>query len=317
MIRFLRNNEIDYSKWDSCIEHAVNGNVTAFSWYLDIVSPGWCALVCDDYESVFPLPAGRKMGIDYIMQPVFTQQLGLFYTNKNIVSRTEEYLNAIPKHFRYIDLNLNASTPAGSGFETSEMTNLLLDLSADYNRIAAGYQSNLKRNLKKADDNRLLINNKYKPEQIIAMFRANRGRFIENLQDRHYRIFEKIAHECIQRKIGEPWAVFNEKGEAIASAFWIWHGQKVVFSFSGLTEEGKKLNAIAFLIDTFIKQHAGKPVTLDFEGSNNEGLARFYRSFGAEKEIYQRYISENLPPMLSFGIKSYRRVRFIGRKIFR
>ncbi len=45
MIRHLKNDEIEREKWDECIAAAFNGNVYGFSWYLDIVSPGWEALV--------------------------------------------------------------------------------------------------------------------------------------------------------------------------------------------------------------------------------------------------------------------------------
>ena len=58
MINYLTNEQIDKSRWDDCVAHAVNGNVYAFSWYLDIVHPGWEALVemiDGNYVTIMPI----------------------------------------------------------------------------------------------------------------------------------------------------------------------------------------------------------------------------------------------------------------------
>jgi hypothetical protein len=77
-IRHLKHSEIDLQKWDSCVQNAANALVYAESWYLDIVSPHWEALVADDYEYVMPLPVKRKFGIPFLVQPPLSQQLGVF-----------------------------------------------------------------------------------------------------------------------------------------------------------------------------------------------------------------------------------------------
>ena len=94
MIQYIANDNLDYEKWDKCIIGSVNGNFYAKSWYLDIVSPNWKALIQDDYKAVFPLPIKKRLGISYISQPLFTQQLGIFSSEcgKNF----EEFLSQIP-----------------------------------------------------------------------------------------------------------------------------------------------------------------------------------------------------------------------------
>ena len=82
-IKYLKHNQIDKQKWDSAIENAENGLVYALSWYLDIVSPNWDALVVGDYEQVMPVTHKRKYGIKYLIQPPFCQQLGFFSQSKN------------------------------------------------------------------------------------------------------------------------------------------------------------------------------------------------------------------------------------------
>ena len=57
---FLKHDKIDKVKWDNCISRSVNGHIYARSWYLNIVSPDWDALIEGDYEAVMPLTWKRK-----------------------------------------------------------------------------------------------------------------------------------------------------------------------------------------------------------------------------------------------------------------
>lgn len=316
MIRFLQHDRIDKSLWDDCINHSLNGNLYACSWYLDIVSPGWCALVEDEYEKVFPLPISFKAGIGYIMQPIFTQQLGLFYKTLSSEEKLVEFLNCIPSEYKYIDINLNTSNKIDISGSASEMTNLELDLISQYEDLVTGYQNNLQRNLKKAVKNKLTISKHVRPEEIISLFRENKGQQLTHLHNKQYTIIQRIAYESLHNGTGEIWGAYDEHNQLIAAILWVSSHQKAIFLFSAVSETGRKLNAMPWLIDSFIKQNSGKPLTLDFEGSNLEGLARFYSSFGAKKVIYQRYTYNSLPLHLRIGLKIWRLSRMHLKKYF-
>ena len=62
MIVFRSHSEIDKEKWDACIRESANGIIYGYSWYLDIVSPGWAGLIEDAYTAVFPLTQRKKFG---------------------------------------------------------------------------------------------------------------------------------------------------------------------------------------------------------------------------------------------------------------
>jgi hypothetical protein len=319
MIRFLQHDLIEKSLWDDCINQAVNGNLYAHSWYLDIVCPGWCALIEENengYEKVFPLPVSSRLGLNYIMQPFFTQQLGLFYLSSASEVKLLEFINSIPSQFKYIDLNLNTSNTLQTSANVSGMTNIELDLISNYEDINSAYQNNLKRNLKKAAQNKLTLTKHVRPEEIISLFRANKGQELQHLSDNQYTLIQRIAYESIHKGIGEIWGAYNQFNELTAAILWVWSHHKAVFLFSALSESGKKLNAMPWLIDSFISQNAGKPLTLDFEGSNNEGLARFYSSFGAKRVIYQRFVKNELPFPLPLALKIWRFSRIQLNKCF-
>jgi hypothetical protein len=288
MIKYLKQAEIDYDKWDQCISNAMNSYVYAYSWYLDIVAGEWDALVEDDYTRVFPLPFRKKMGIKYIYQPAFSQQLGLFSTSLQGNKKLQEFLRSIPKEFKLIEINLNKfHIPIEEkGIDLKKNLNIELDLALDYERLAANYSSNLKRNIKKAKKNDLQILKNTKPEGLIQLFKDNKGQEVKAYSALDYMHLGRLIYLLIHKGMAEIYSVASSENNIIASALFVRDEHRYIFLFSGLSEEGKQKGAMPFLIDSFILEHSSTVITLDFEGSNNENLARFYRSFGASDYYY-------------------------------
>jgi hypothetical protein len=296
MIRHLKNDQVDIEKWDECIANAFNGNVYGFSWNLDIVCPGWEALVEDDYLRVFPLPYKQKMHLAYSMQPYFTQQLGVFSRSVLTAGDVAAFLRAIPANFRYIDLNMNVFSRLQQGsWKIIDMANYELDLISDYSMLREGYSQNIRRNIKKSAENSLNIVKNVKPDDLVLLFRNNRGKQFRHLGDEQYAILLRLIYVCIHKGIAQVWGAYDAHNELCAGVVWLFSHQEVIFLFSGLSENGRSKGAMPFLIDSFIREHAGQQLTLNFEGSNDEGLARFYAGFGSEKTTYYRVIINRLP----------------------
>ena len=314
MITFLQHDLIDKKRWDECILQSLNGNLNGFSWFLDIVSPGWCALIEGEYDFVFPLTVSAKAGIKYIMQPYFTQQLGLYYKTVPTPSKLEEFIGSIPKEFKYIDFNLNSSNRISPGENVHEMTNNELSLNQEYNVIVDAYHPNLKRNLKKAAQNNLRREKIGNIDEIISLFRSNKGKDLKHLGEDQYELIRMIAKASIERNIGEIWTAHDENRELVAGILWVTSHQKTIFLFSAESQEGKRIYAMPWLIDTFIRENSARNLILDFEGSNDAGLARFYASFGSEKVIYHRFVQNTLPYLLNTGLKLIRKSRNILKK---
>lgn len=296
MMRHLRHHEIDKERWDDAIKKAFNGIIYAYSWYLDIVSPGWEALASEDYKKVMPLTGGKKMGIRYLFTPFFVQQLGVFSSTKLSADDVREFLKAIPREYKYWEINLNTfNNVSGDGIEFKPNLNHELDLIQDISAIRKEYSDNTKRNIKKADLQNLTVTKEPSREEIISLFRNNRGKDVHVLQEAHYDILRKLLQALDARGRLHPRGVINERGELIAGAFFADANGKVIFLFSGNSEEGKAKGAMFLLIDCFIAENSHKNLVLDFEGSNDPNLARFYRGFGAKECVYLQARMNNLP----------------------
>ncbi len=299
MINYLHHEDIDFNRWDNCIKASSNAYIYAYSWYLNIVAGEWDALIEDDYVSVFPLPYRKKYGIKYIYQPPFTQQLGLFSTALQDITKLHQFVLAIPNDFRIVEINLNKYYQAKKHKEYSlkENTTIELDLSSDFVSIQKKFSTNLKRNLKKAKKRELQIDPHIKPEDLINLFKSNKGNELNVYSNEDYNRLGRLMYTLIHKGKGEIQGVRSKENNLLAAALFIHDQQRYIFLFSGLNNEGKAQAAMPFLISSFIESKALSQKVFDFEGSNNPSLARFYQSFGGSQHLYYglRYYRLSIP----------------------
>lgn len=294
MIQYLTHNQINLNKWDAAIAEC--GNIYAYSWYLDIVHPGWEALVEDDYQSVMPLTGGKKFGVNYLYQPYFVQQLGVFSKQSMTKEKMAAFLDAIPKKFRFAEIRLNESNTFDNQVQGIEYhRNVLLDLNQEYDAIRANYHTNTKRNLVKAESNNLQLLYNVIPYHVVALFRDNRGALLDKWGDAEYGILTGLGKTAQNRNAAFILGV-NEKGdgEILSAALFMKTNNRITFLFSGLNEKGKEKQAMTYMLDQVIRKYANRPMTFDFEGSDDENLARFYLGFGGQEIKYPSYTFNKL-----------------------
>ena len=313
MIRYLTHNQIDTQRWDECIEQSPDGLVYAWSWYLDVVHPGWEALVEDDYEAVMPLAAGKKFGVNYLFQPFFTQKFGVFGKKEVSEEKIEEFLEAIPEKFKFAEFRINKSygTYNTHGtyttYKSENHRNIELSLTPDYSVIAANYNSNTKRNLTKAQKQGLTIVENAEPSVIIELFRKNRGKNIKKWGDMEYNRLLSLVEVAKNHNQCLVLGAQTSDNHLVAGAFFMMSHNKIVFLFSGSDESNKENHGLTFLLDYVIEKYSGTPNILDFEGSDNDGLARFYKGFGGEEKNYQELKFNKLNKISNFALKILKR----------
>lgn len=306
MIVYLIHSEIDKKKWDNCIRQSFNGNVYVCSWYLDLVHEGWDALVEDDYQRVMPLTLKKKFGITYYYQPFFTQQFGVFSINILNSDIIEKFINNIPSHVKLIDVNFNSFNNFVDGkYSIIINNNYLLDLINEYPKTASKYSNNIKRNLKKGLKSNLVFMKGVKPESVISLFRSNKGADINKWTDSNYIVLHRIMYGAIHKGMGTIYGVYSEHNELCAAAFFLKNDYRLIFLFSGTNEFARKNGAMTFLIDNVIRKYSSGSKILDFEGSNNQNLARFYKGFGAKKTTYTRLRINRLNLFLGTLLRVY------------
>ena len=285
-ISYLKQDEIDTKKWDKCIASSINGIVYAYSWYLDIVCETWEALVFGDYETVMPLTFNKKYGILYLFQPSFTQQLGVFSTQDLSDKIVERFIKAIPKKYRFAEINLNKFNhlDEADNLKVDHRITYELELIKDYESIFRQYKKNDIRNIRKAIQNKVSIVPGLKPNDVINLINSSGNK--QNLKEKDFAIIRRLIATAGRKKSGQLYGAYTNNNTLCAAGFFVHSNKKVCFILSVANDEAKEAGAMFLLIDEFIKQYASRNMILDFEGSNIAGIARFYSGFGAKPYKY-------------------------------
>lgn len=288
MIRFIKRKEIDIQKYDTCIKNSLQRRVYAFSWYLDVVADSWGILVLNDYKAVMPIPfmrAKKYLYVKKVIQPFFCQQLGVFSKTFLGELETDFYQNFVALQPKIYNFNSENTGVIFNDAFSIKKTNYELSLEKAYKSIAENYSKNLRRNIKKAINNNLQIQNISINE--LVSFKRKVSKYSLPKEE----LTKEILTKLVLKNKGKSYAVFKEK-DLIAVVFLIFDKNRITYLMSGSNEIGKQTGAIAFFFDTLLKQYASKKIILDFEGSEITGIARFFKSFGAEKKEYINYQSK-------------------------
>lgn len=285
-INYLKQNEINVTKWDNCIAGSINGIVYAYSWYLDVVCETWEALVFGDYETVMPLTHGKKYGISYLYQPPFSQQLGVFSSQNLSEEVVICFIKSIPEKYSFVEINLNKFnliSPVNS-IKVKQNTTYELELIKDYESLFRRYNKNTIRNIRKAIQNKISIVPGLKPNDVISLINSSGN--THGFKEKDFTFIRRLIAGAGRKKSGQLYGAYTDKNNLCAAGFFVHSNKKVCFILSVANDEAKESGAMFLLVDEFIKQYASRNMILDFEGSNIGGIARFYAGFGAKPFNY-------------------------------
>jgi hypothetical protein len=299
IIRFVPNKDIDRAKWDRCIACSPFGIAYAYCWYLDRICQKWDALIGDDYLFVMPLVNNKKYGISYVYQPFFTQQLGVFSSLPVESAIVGRFLHAIPKQFRLTDMNLNLGNAIPpEPFRAKPNNTYHLSLQSEISKIRAAYNSNTRRNIQKALQNKVSISQFSDIPPFLEFTRSNLKEKSPEIKSRHYSALQEVVNYAIGNRLGEIYGALNAGNELLASVFFVRSNQTSIYLAASSNQEGIEKSAMFLLIDAFIQNNAESNLTLDFEGSNISGIARFYAGFGGLPQTYFSLHQNHLPSLL-------------------
>lgn len=294
-LQYVKHDSIDKAKWDDCIKEASNGIVFAYSWFLDAVFDNWDCIILNDYEAVFPITQRSKFGLSYFFNPIFALQLGVFSKVELTKRITAQFIQAIPKKLKLVDIALNFGNKVDNqSFEITDRKCQFIDLTNQYNEISKTYSTNLKRNLAKGKKHQLEIRASDQSANISKLFKENRGESLKEMQEEQYQRLDVLLNEMKNRNLSEMYECWHED-ELIAAACFSKTNGRILYVKGGSSPKGRQLGAMHFIMNYVIELHANSNLIFDFGGSSIEQVARFNHSFGAKDYLYQRLYRNNLP----------------------
>lgn len=280
MIKRLKNHQIDKTKWDEVITESDNPYVYLLSWYLDIISPEWEALIYEDYKNVMPLPVKTKWGIPYLIQPLYCQKIGITGIGvKNTVAG--KFYDKTFRSFPYINIQVRDALGLEKKKYLKGRVNYTLDLTPAFSELEKDLSENTRRNIKKASDASLKLS-----DCTCQEFLTLSETWLLGVNKKQLDTFGQLLTECNRREITRIYKVSDVQGEVLAAACFLEWNFQILYLGGFNTANGKKLSAMFLIMDHILKKYAASGFLLDFEGSNIEGVARFFKGFGGKSSYY-------------------------------
>jgi hypothetical protein len=269
--------------------------VYLLSWYLDIVCKDWEFLLDEERSLVIPLPVKRKFGFRYAIQPLWVQQMGCIGALENF---SDEPFRLLPWHKL---LFLFFRVKGGQFARDLVMThrNAVLDLAREYEQIRFGYHEQIVRHLKKAERKRLKIVLSDDPERVFRLFIESKAESVRVSKQALREQFLSIGKATSIHNMSEVWTALDDNGTVVAGAFLLVGRERIILLLSGAGKSGRECGAMTAILDAAIRKHAGRKVVFDFEGSDFEGLFRYYMGFGASEQAYGSIYQSSLPTIFS------------------
>lgn len=292
----LSHAQIDQQRWDACVHAAPNGLLYSLSGYLNRISPGWQALVYGDYEAVMPLPIKRKWGLPYAWQPWGLAQGGVSSNNGEVL--TAAFIQMLSSTLRYGTLDLNEAdqlptTAHGHGWLR---TNLVLPLDRPYNEIEAGYSDDARKNLRRAQRHSLQASAAVPVAAVAKLYKAQYSAVNAAAKGEQLAALVSAGEWLLQQGLGFTIGIrSSHDNELLASALFGHYKGRLYYLLGAPTQRGRQQQAVYFLLDAVIQQYAQQALLLDFEGSDIDSVAEFYRRFGPVNRPYPAVHFNRLP----------------------
>lgn len=300
MPKFLEKSEIDYKKWDDCVQHASQSIIYAESWYLDCVAPSWGGIVLEEngrYLFVFPVAYNRKAGVNYVYQPFFTQQLGYFSNDYSLSMFYDKIVSILQDKFRYVAYAFNTYNTEEFEFPEFVRQRVTYEIApiGELLEVRKKYNSNRKRDIKKAVKAELRLESISDFETVLEVFRANRGLLVDDLKDADYQRLEELVEEASHLNRVVMFKIVDAEHSIHAVGLFLTDKHRMIYLFGAATQLGMTSGAMSFMLDRAIAKSHEARLIFDFEGSDFPNLSKFYSGFGGVKKNYPHYQFNRLP----------------------
>lgn len=239
-----------------------------------------------------PLTVSRKMGISYLSQPAFSQQLGIIGPMDFPDDVVLKFIILASSKFSFLEINLNFKNEYTMG---KEKCNLVLDLGQSFEKIKSGFRKDL---INKAVKAKLELEETDNYQNALEFLRKSYSERLPHVTDRHFRNLSEVCEQIKDTSNLIVKRVLSRNGSLLANALFFRDEKRIYYIMSATIPEGRKLAANAFLIHEVIKEFSCSKYIFDFEGSSIPSINFFFRKFNPVEENYPVVRINNLPPVI-------------------
>lgn len=285
-LRKIKRKSLDIEKYSKALDNSLNYRIYAEYWYLDILTNGkWECWIYGDYEAIMPVPLQFKFGIKFVLQPIYCQQLGVFYKEEISDELFKEFENKIHK-YRVRSYHFNEENTERYNPEGEKRVNYILDLNRPYDEIYSSYKKNRRRDIRKAERLGVKVFQILNYDNFVKIKFTNYTHVSKFVNDKFLR---KFLDELILHNRLIICDVFDENDNIIASQIFTISKERKIYMGFARDKSKENHNASAYVIDYLIENLSNNHNIIDFEGSMNPSIADFMEGFGVEKHYYTHF----------------------------
>ena len=289
MIKRITRKKLDVEKYTNCLNNAVNYRIYAEYWYLDtLVGDNWDCYVLNDYVAIMPLPYTKKIGVKFITQPIYCQQLGVFHDqnfSKEIFEQFEKKLHKnLVRAYSFNEENTELFRPKGT-----QKVNFILNLNRPYIQISENYTLKRNKELRRTSKMSLEINEVNNLQNFQLLKDKYEYIHTHKLEKKYKPIFENLLKNGTLRIFD----IFSKEQILIGSQAMLFSENRIICLSFARNKEQEKHNTSAYILDYIIKNNAEKDLIFDFEGSILPAVAKFMEGYSPQKKYYSIYSNIN------------------------
>ncbi|WP_413532792.1 hypothetical protein [Empedobacter brevis] len=282
MIKRISRKKLDTDKYSACLNKSVNYRIYAEVFYLDaLVGNNWDCYVLNDYEAVMPLPFVKKIGIKFITQPIYCQQLGVFH-GENFTKETfklfEKKLHQnLVRAYTFNEENTEIYQPKGK---------LKINQIVDLKHFSQDcYSKMVKRNVNQFAKQGLTIKENFKIKSLLKYKSEHKNHYVNT------QYYEKLLtmlanHNCLDVR-------YVDDEDVLGFICFVKSKNRVFYLDSATSKNGRNRKVPTGILHTILQELKGKDLIFDFEGSSIPSISQFYNGFGACVKNYTSYSNLN------------------------
>ncbi len=254
-----------------------------------------------------PIPIQSKIGIPYLWQPLFCQQLGIYSIEPITQEQYSGFFQSLYSTFKYAakySLNVENPYPTAEFLEAKPLYTHHLALDKPYPEIRAGYNRDRKLNLKRALKAEQQIIESQDLSPLMELFRENTAdKVLGGTPNWAYPLLGRVFDTLLARSKAQLYYTVKPSGEITSGVMLAFHRNQVIYLFNAGKERFKRENGRTLILDSFFQKHGNSSLIFDFESPSVDPIAEFYKSFGAIPQPFYQIRYNRLPWWISLGRK--------------
>jgi len=277
--------------------------VFAQPWWLDAVCKNWDVAISkkgDYIAGAWPYPIEKKIGVVLMRTPMLTPYMGpqVFYPNdlkeSNYDSFQHETIADLIKQMPNAPVWNLAIQPgikqAGlfkqNKLEPKVQQTFLLELKEDEKTLLDKMKEGVRRNVRIAESEVTITNS---PEHLKDIFKFQKNTLTKKGKTFKYSLkdLQKIMKAGQDNNSSALWVAKTPEKKILAIVWHMWDAKCSYYFMGGQNPEANSYRAMTLLLWHSMKHAKNQGNTIfDLEGSMDEGVERFFRNFGGDREIY-------------------------------